>query len=199
MTDIKFIRLNCILNLSNKDKTEELIKSAKELVSKTLSNDEGVDDYDLFQSQTNPNKFLIFETWKNQTNLSAHMNKDHFKNAVPIIQKLGEMKIEQINVGKENPKTFKLIRMNCTLEVKNGKEEEVLKDAVELVNKSLKDEGVVDYDILKSCTRNNQFLIFETWKNQDCLNKHMNSEHFKKLVPKIQENGNLKIDQLFIV
>ncbi len=199
MTDIKFIRLNCILNLSNKDKTEELKKSAKELVSKTLSNDEGVDDYDLFQSQTNPNKFLIFETWKNQTNLSAHMNKDHFKNAVPIIQKLGEMKIEQINVGKENPKTFKLIRMNCTLEVKNGKEEEVLKDAVELVNKSLKDEGVVDYDILKSCTRNNQFLIFETWKNQDCLNKHMNSEHFKKLVPKIQENGNLKIDQLFIV
>ena len=199
MTDIKFIRLNCLLNLSNKDKTEELIKSAKELVSKTLSNDEGVEDYDLFQSQTNPNKFLIFETWKNQTNLSAHMNKDHFKSAVPIIQKLGEMKIEQINVGKENPKTFKLIRMNCTLEVKNGKEEEVLKDAVELVNKSLKDEGVVDYDILKSCTRNNQFLIFETWKNQDCLNKHMNSEHFKKLVPKIQENGNLKIDQLFIV
>ena len=199
MTDIKFIRLNCLLNLSNKDKTEELIKSAKELVSKTLSNDEGVEDYDLFQSQTNPNKFLIFETWKNQTNLSAHMNKDHFKKAVPIIQKLGEMKIEQINVEKENPKTFKLIRMNCTLEVKNGKEEEVLKDAVELVNKSLKDEGVVDYDILKSCTRNNQFLIFETWKNQDCLNKHMNSEHFKKLVPKIQENGNLKIDQLFIV
>ena len=199
MTDIKFIRLNCLLNLSNKDKTEELIKSAKELVSKTLSNDEGVEDYDLFQSQTNPNKFLIFETWKNQTNLSAHMNKDHFKSAVPIIQKLGEMKIEQINVGKENPKTFKLIRMNCPLEVKNGKEEEVLKDAVELVNKSLKDEGVVDYDILKSCTRNNQFLIFETWKNQDCLNKHMNSEHFKKLVPKIQENGNLKIDQLFIV
>ena len=199
MTDIKFIRLNCILNLSNKDKTEELIKSAKELVSKTLSNDEGVEDYDLFQSQTNPNKFLIFETWKNQTNLSAHMNKDHFKKAVPIIQKLGEMKIEQINVEKENPKTFKLIRMNCTLEVKNGKEEEVLKDAVELVNKSLKDEGVIDYDILKSCTRNNQFLIFETWKNQDCLNKHMNSEHFKKLVPKIQEKGTLKIDQLFIV
>ena len=199
MTDIKFIRLNCILNLSNKDKTEELIKSAKELVSKTLSNDEGVDDYDLFQSQTNPNKFLIFETWKNQTNLSAHMNKYHFKKAVPIIQKLGEMKIEQINVEKENPKTFKLIRMNCPLEVKNGKEEEVLKDGVELVNKSLKDEGVVDYDILKSCTRNNQFLIFETWKNQDCLNKHMNSEHFKKLVPKIQENGNLKIDKLFIV
>ena len=199
MSDIKYIRLNCPLILSNKDKTEELIKSAKELVSQTLKNDEGVEDYDLFQSQTNPNKFLIFETWKNQTNLSAHMNKDHFKNAVPIIQKLGEMKIEQINVGKEKPKTFKLIRMNCTLEVKNGKEEEVLKDAVELVNKSLKDEGVIDYDILKSCTRNNQFLIFETWKNQDCLNKHMNSEHFKKLVPKIQENGNLKIDQLFIV
>ena len=44
MTDIKFIRLNCLLNLSNKDKTEELIKSAKELVSKTLSNDEGVED-----------------------------------------------------------------------------------------------------------------------------------------------------------
>ena len=199
MSDIKYIRLNCSLNLSNKDKTEELIKSAKELVSQTLKNDEGVEDYDLFQSQTNPNKFLIFETWKNQTNLSAHMNKDHFKKAVPIIQKLGEMKIEQINVEKENPKTFKLIRMNCTLEVKNGKEEEVLKDGVELVNKSLKDEGVIDYDILKSCTRNNQFLIFETWKNQDCLNKHMNSEHFKKLVPKIQENGNLKIDQLFIV
>ena len=48
MSDIKYIRLNCPLILSNKDKTEELIKSAKELVSQTLKNDEGVEDYDLF-------------------------------------------------------------------------------------------------------------------------------------------------------
>jgi len=199
MTDSKLIRLNCPIKVNNKDNIKNLIDTAKELISNTLSKDEGVQDYDLYQSQTDSNKFLIFETWKNQNNLNAHMNKDHFKKAVPLIQKVCEMKIEQMTIEKEKPKEYKLIRMNCTFESKEEKEEEAIKDTIELVNNSLKDEGVIDYDLFKSCTRNHQFLIFETWKNQDCLTKHMNSEHFKKLVPKIQEKGTLKIDQLFIV
>jgi len=198
MTDIKLIRINCSIKITNKENVQNFIDTSKELISKTLANDEGVQDYDLYQSQTDSNKYLFFETW-NQNKINDHINKDHLKKAVSEFKKVCEMKIENFNIEKETPKEYKSIRMNCTFETKEEKEEEAIKETLELVKNSLKDEGVIDYDLFKSCTRNHQFLIFETWKNQDCLTKHMNSEHFKKLVPKIQEKGTLKIEQLYLI
>lgn len=69
--------------------------------------------------------------------------------------------------------------------------------STELVNKSLKDEGNVAYDLFLSATRPLVMMICETWQNEEVLKAHMASAHFTDLVPKIEaltKNG-LKLEQ----
>ena len=87
------------------------------------------------------------------------------------------------------------IRINCSLTVSEENHDKVVALAKELVAASLQDEGVIDYDIMESVSRPGQLLIFETWKDQPSLDKHSASEHFTRLVPQIQELGNLTIKQ----
>jgi len=197
MEEIKFIRMNCPLRASSPEAGQKAIEVASELIGYSLK-DAGVKDYDLFQSITDSSFFLIFETWKDQASLDVHMRAEHFVRLVPQVQAQGEMGIEQINVTEGIPADFKAIRMNCPFTAKKGEEAAVEALSKELVAASLKDAGVIAYDVLKSTTRPGEYLVFETWKDQPSLTKHMASQHFVRIIPQLQEKGELKIDQLYI-
>lgn len=91
-----------------------------------------------------------------------------------------------------------MIRLNVFFEVKDSDSVEQAKAlSTELVNKSLKDEGNVAYDLFLSATRPLVMMICETWQNEEVLKAHMASAHFTDLVPKIEaltKNG-LKLEQ----
>lgn len=91
-----------------------------------------------------------------------------------------------------------MIRLNVFFEVKDNDSVEQAKAlSTELVNKSLKDEGNVAYDLFLSATRPLVMMICETWQNEEVLKAHMASAHFTDLVPKIEaltRNG-LKLEQ----
>jgi len=197
MEDIKFIRMNCPLRASSPEAGKKAIALAAELIGYSLK-DRGVKDYDLYQSITDPSFFLIFETWEDQASLDVHMRAEHFVRLVPQIQAQGEMGIEQINVTEGVPAEFKAIRMNCPMKVNEGEYEAVEELSKELVAASLKDEGVISYDVLRSTTRPGEYLVFETWKDQPSLTRHMAAPHFTRIIPQIQAKGELKIDQLYI-
>jgi quinol monooxygenase YgiN len=38
-------------------------------------------------------------------------------------------------------------------------------------------------------------MICETWQTQEDLDAHMNSAHFKRIVPELQKYGPMKIEQ----
>ena len=42
------------------------------------------------------------------------------------------------------------------------------------------------YDLFHSTTRQNVYMFCETWKYDELLTKHSNSEHFTRLVPQIE-------------
>ncbi len=88
-----------------------------------------------------------------------------------------------------------MIRLNVFIRVSAEKRAEVLEVAKELVAASLKDNGCVAYDVFESSTRPDVLMICETWKDEDCLAVHMNAPHFTTMVPKIQELGEMKIEQ----
>ena len=88
------------------------------------------------------------------------------------------------------------IRMNCMLTVNADNKAKVIELTKELVAASQNDEGVIEYDVLESVSRPDKLFIFETWKDQASLDKHMASKHFTTLVPQIQELGNLEIKQI---
>ena len=69
-----------------------------------------------------------------------------------------------------------------------------LEAAKALTAKSLGHEGCIAYDVFSSATREDVFMICETWKDQACLDKHSATPEFAEYVGIIQENGLLKIE-----
>lgn len=88
------IRLNCFFQ-SKRGKYNEALNAAILLTAKSQKH-EGVVAYDVFESATRKDVFMICETWQNEEVLARHAATPEFKELVGIIQNCGELKIEQM-------------------------------------------------------------------------------------------------------
>lgn len=89
-----------------------------------------------------------------------------------------------------------MIRLNCGLIAETDENrKKAVELAKELVSFSLRDKGCIDYDILGSLTNSDRLVIYETWENEADLKAHMESEHFKRLVPEIGKYATLTLEK----
>ncbi|MCM1369891.1 MAG: antibiotic biosynthesis monooxygenase [Candidatus Amulumruptor caecigallinarius] len=89
-----------------------------------------------------------------------------------------------------------MIRLNCNILIENSNNREALVEkAVELVELSLRDKGCIDYDVFGSLTNDDHLLIYETWENESDLKSHMESDHFKRIVPELEKLGTLTLEK----
>lgn len=89
-----------------------------------------------------------------------------------------------------------MIRLNVFLLIEKSENRKPLTDAaIELVELSLHDKGCVAYDFFSSITRDNVMMICETWRTREDLEAHMASEHFKRLVPRLQELSTITLEE----
>ena len=87
------IRLNCFFK-ARQGKYAEALEAAIALVAES-QRQEGCIAYDVFESGTRKDVFMICETWANAEVLAAHSASEPFLQLVPVIQACGEMKIEK--------------------------------------------------------------------------------------------------------
>lgn len=87
------IRLNVFVRV-NETNREKAIEAAKELTACSLK-EEGCIAYDIFESSTRRDVFMICETWQNAEVLAAHEKTPHFAQYFSIIQGLTELKLEK--------------------------------------------------------------------------------------------------------
>ena len=87
------IRLNCFFK-ANEGKYEDALEAAIALTAMSQS-EEGNVAYDVFESATRGEIFMICETWENEEVLAAHMETEHFKTYVGQMQECGELKLEK--------------------------------------------------------------------------------------------------------
>lgn len=59
--------------------------------------------------------------------------------------------------------------------------------ATEMVEKSINEHGCVAFDFFASTTRTDVYMMCETWRTEEDLKAHRHSDHYKNLVPKLQE------------
>lgn len=78
--------------------------------------------------------------------------------------------------------------------IQEGKVEEVIKLYKELVEASRKEEGCIKYELYEDEKDSRILAVIEEWESKDALDKHMNSEHFTRLVPMIGELTEKKLD-----
>lgn len=89
-----------------------------------------------------------------------------------------------------------MIRLNCFLEIADSSlRQKAVETAVELVERSLHDGGCISYEAFGSLTSDNHLEIVETWKDDASLRNHMESAHFKRLVPALEECGTLTLER----
>lgn len=88
-----------------------------------------------------------------------------------------------------------MLRLNVFIQVSEENKAEVEKTAKELVAASLKDKGCIAYDFFKSATREDVYMICETWTDEASLKAHSGSAHFTTLVPKIESLAAMKLEK----
>ena len=89
-----------------------------------------------------------------------------------------------------------MIRLNCFFKANcSNCYAKALEAAKALTAKSLNHEGCIAYDVFASATRDDVFMICETWKDQESLDKHSATPEFAENVDIIQECGLLKLEQ----
>lgn len=88
-----------------------------------------------------------------------------------------------------------MLRLNVFIQVSEANKNELEKVAKELVAASLKDNGCVAYDFFKSATRDDVYMICETWTDESSLKAHSESAHFTTLVPKIESLAVMKLEK----
>lgn len=89
-----------------------------------------------------------------------------------------------------------MIRLNVFILIEKSENRQPLVDAaIELVSLSLHDKGVIDYEAYTSLTADDHIFICETWKDEESLNAHMHTDHFKRLVARMEELGTLTLEK----
>lgn len=73
----------------------------------------------------------------------------------------------------------------CTLI--DGKKEEYKQIVKELIEETRKEYGCISYDLYEDINDENIVTFIEEWESKEILDKHINSEHFKRIVPNLRK------------
>ena len=87
------IRLNVFIQVENVNHAN-VLDAAKELTATSVK-EEGCIAYDVFESATRPNVFLICETWKDSKALSNHEKGDSFIKNIAVLKEFAAIKVEK--------------------------------------------------------------------------------------------------------
>ena len=87
------IRLNCFFK-ADEGRYSEALEAAIALTARSLSH-KGCVAYDVFESATRPDIFMICETWESQEVLDLHSATPEFAEYVSIMEACGQLKLEK--------------------------------------------------------------------------------------------------------
>ena len=58
----------------------------------------------------------------------------------------------------------------------------------ELIEKTKLEKGCIAYDLYHDLKNKGHFVFIEEWQDRNALDEHVNSEHFQRLVPQIDQH-----------
>lgn len=82
---------------------------------------------------------------------------------------------------------MKTITVVATFQAKPGKEADLKKALISLVAPTRKEAGCLNYDLHVSPEGPGQFLFHENWTTKAALDTHLQNDHIKVLLPRMDE------------
>lgn len=80
-----------------------------------------------------------------------------------------------------------MLRLVCHNYIRKENVEKALELTRELVRLTRQEEGCISYEYYRDTQKEGHFIMLEQWESQSALDKHMQSEHFKRIVPQKAE------------
>ena len=80
-----------------------------------------------------------------------------------------------------------MITVLAILEAKPGKEDELNKALLALIEPTRKEEGCINYDLHRSVDDPKKFVFYENWTGRSALDVHMASPHLTSFVKRAKE------------
>lgn len=80
-----------------------------------------------------------------------------------------------------------MIKVVAKSVVKKEKIEKYKKMVDELIEKTRKEDKNISYELYQDVDNPQVLTFIEEWEDHDGLEEHMNSEHFEKIVPQLNE------------
>ncbi|AKN30053.1 antibiotic biosynthesis monooxygenase [Clostridium carboxidivorans P7] len=80
-----------------------------------------------------------------------------------------------------------MIVKSVTLYVNKKHIEEFIEATKENQNNSLKEAGIIGFDFFRCKDDSSKFLLYEVYKSEDDVNKHMETDHFKKWISTVEK------------
>ncbi|WP_137790513.1 putative quinol monooxygenase [Bacillus sp. E(2018)] len=71
------------------------------------------------------------------------------------------------------------ITINAILKAREGKEELLRDELIKVVQASRNEEGCINYTLHESMENPSTFVFYENWRDEDALNSHIDSQHYK--------------------
>lgn len=72
-----------------------------------------------------------------------------------------------------------MIMVTAKITAKPGEKDKIVSKAQNLIQFTRLESGCISYNLYNGTEDNNTLLMLEKWENQDVLNLHMQTEHFK--------------------
>lgn len=89
-----------------------------------------------------------------------------------------------------------MLRLNCFIKVTPARRAEALLAAIDLTEASRSEDGCVAYDIFESATIPEHLMICETWRDEEALKRHSETEHFKRYVGIIRSIAEMHLETM---
>jgi len=142
---------------------------------------------EVFQETCRPNRFVIVETWKDESSFQSHETAAHtasFRASLRAIQNSPhDQRVHQgFSVGTElRPLGAGKVFVVTHVDVPPARKDETGVLLTSLAEQSRKENGNVVYDVFQQkAPRTNHFTVFATWNNDEAFASHEMQPHTRQ-------------------
>lgn len=73
----------------------------------------------------------------------------------------------------------KRVTVVATVHAKAGREEEMKRELLALIEPTRSESGCINYDLHQAVDDPSVFMFYENWRSKEDLDKHLETSHFK--------------------
>ncbi len=79
------------------------------------------------------------------------------------------------------------ISIKAIIRAKAGKEDIVKQELLSLLDQTRAEKGCLNYDLHQCDTDGTEFLFYENWEDQECFDKHLQTDHVTSFLSKADQ------------